>query len=198
MPAGAAGVSICRFAVGWGRRRLGAMVAGPWRRGAVAVRPLVGVRGPAGGADLGKAEDLALPEVTGPHLLDHRARRLPLVLDGLEHGHGVGVRRAAQAGDPLQPLAGQSPLQAVQDQLVTLAEGVENAAVVGLGAADEEVWYEPLPPAVKGGYLRSFLDDIAGVTPDSGLDTAAVLESMRTAITIQEAANHGAREVELR
>ncbi len=80
--------------------------------------------------------------------------------------------------------------------LIELSTAMDKLMVVG--AADDEVRYEPLPPAVKGGYLRSFLDDIAGVTPDSGLDTAAVLESMRTAITIQEAANHGAREVELR
>ena len=51
------------------------------------------------------------------------------------------------------------------------------------------------PPAQRGGYLRSFLDDIAGEVPANGLDTAAVLRSTRNVIRIQEAADRGEREV---
>ena len=50
-------------------------------------------------------------------------------------------------------------------------------------------------PAQRGGYLRSFLDDIAGKVPANGLDTAAVLRSTRNVIRIQEAADRGEREV---
>ena len=64
-----------------------------------------------------------------------------------------------------------------------------------LGREDDTVQIEPLPSAQRGGYLRSFLDDIAGKVPINGLDTAAVLRSTRNVIRIQEAADRGEREV---
>ena len=64
-----------------------------------------------------------------------------------------------------------------------------------LGREDATVRVEPLPPAQRGGYLRSFLDDIAGEVPANGLDTAAVLRSTRNVLRIQEAADRGEREV---
>ena len=64
-----------------------------------------------------------------------------------------------------------------------------------LGREDATVQIKPLPPAQRGGYLRSFLDDIAGKVPANGLDTAAVLRSTRNVIRIQEAADRGEREV---
>jgi predicted dehydrogenase len=71
------------------------------------------------------------------------------------------------------------------------------AALTVIEARSAKVQHEPLPLVPKGGYLRSFLDDIAGKKPESGLDTEAVLGSMKSAIEIQEAADHGAREVRL-
>jgi len=64
-----------------------------------------------------------------------------------------------------------------------------------LGREDATVQIEPLPPAQRGGYLHSFLDDIASEAPVNGLDTAAVLRSTRNVIRIQEAADRGEREV---
>ena len=64
-----------------------------------------------------------------------------------------------------------------------------------LGREDTAVQIEPLPPAQAGGYLRSFLDDIAGEVPANGLDTAAVLHSTRNVLRIQGAADRGEREV---
>ena len=64
-----------------------------------------------------------------------------------------------------------------------------------LGREDSTVHIEPLPLAQRGGYLRSFLDDIAGEVPANGLDTAAVLRSTRNVIRIQGAADRGEREV---
>ena len=65
-----------------------------------------------------------------------------------------------------------------------------------LGRNDDGVQNLALPAAKTGGYLRAFLDDIANETPASGLDTAAVLHSMRNVIRIQQAADLGEREVE--
>jgi len=49
---------------------------------------------------------------------------------------------------------------------------------------------EPLPPGNPGGYLQSFLDDIAGKRQVAGaLNTASVLASARTALQIQAAAH---------
>jgi predicted dehydrogenase len=79
--------------------------------------------------------------------------------------------------------------------LIETSSSAKTLAVIG--ARDDEIQEEPLPPAIKGGYLRSFLDDIAGRTPASGLDTGAVLKSTRTAIEIQEAANHQVRDFAL-
>ena len=67
-----------------------------------------------------------------------------------------------------------------------------------LGREDDAVQREPLPPAQRGGYLRSFLDDIAGDVPANGLDTAEVLRSTRNVIRIQAAADRGEREVGFR
>ena len=64
-----------------------------------------------------------------------------------------------------------------------------------IGAQDKEMRQEELPAVEKGGYLRSFLDDIAGKKPANDLDTAAVLGSIKNAIKIQEAANCATREV---
>jgi len=64
-----------------------------------------------------------------------------------------------------------------------------------IGAEDEEIRREPLPPATPGGYLRAFLDDIHGQVKADALDTATVLRSMRHVIKVQEAANAKAREV---
>ena len=64
-----------------------------------------------------------------------------------------------------------------------------------LGREDATVQIEPLPSAQRGGYLRSFLDDIVGKVPTNSLDTAAVLRSTRNVIRIQEAADRGEREV---
>ena len=64
-----------------------------------------------------------------------------------------------------------------------------------IGAQDKEMQQEELPAVEKGGYLRSFLDDIAGKKPANDLDTAAVLGSIKNAIKIQEAANCATREV---
>lgn len=64
-----------------------------------------------------------------------------------------------------------------------------------LGKEDQAVQTLPLPALKKGGYLRAFLDDIAGETPANGLDTAAVLHSARNVIRIQQTADRGEREV---
>jgi predicted dehydrogenase len=69
--------------------------------------------------------------------------------------------------------------------------------ILVLGADDEEVRHEPLPPAREGGYARAFLDDIQGKKPENGLDTQAVLCSMRQALRVQRAADRGEREVSL-
>jgi predicted dehydrogenase len=64
-----------------------------------------------------------------------------------------------------------------------------------LGKDDKEVQTVALPAAIKGGYLQAFLDDIAGKTPQNGLDTAAVLASARAVIRVQQAADKSQREV---
>jgi len=76
-----------------------------------------------------------------------------------------------------------------RDGLLEISATAKTAMVVAAQSAT--IACEPLPPAAEGGYLRSFLDDIAGSRPASGLDTAAVLKSMRTTIQIQEAADRG-------
>ena len=65
-----------------------------------------------------------------------------------------------------------------------------------LGKDDEAVHSEPLPSGQKGGYLRSFLDDIAGKKPLNDFDTAAVLHSARNVIRIQQAADNKEREID--
>ena len=80
-----------------------------------------------------------------------------------------------------------------QKGLLEIATTANSITVIG--TQDEEICQELLPPAKKGAYLRSFLDDIAGKEPESGLDTAAVLKSIKEAIEIQQAADHATREV---
>jgi predicted dehydrogenase len=82
-----------------------------------------------------------------------------------------------------------------RDGLIELSSTVDTLTVIG--AQDAQIQQLAPAPVAKGGYLRSFLDDIAGLQPQSGLDTAAVLQSIRTAIQIQEAADHGVREFQL-
>jgi len=56
----------------------------------------------------------------------------------------------------------------------------------------------PLPPEKAGGYLESFLRDIAGEAPGDGeLDTKAVLASARLALEVQKAADEGRTLVDL-
>jgi predicted dehydrogenase len=62
-------------------------------------------------------------------------------------------------------------------------------------ATDKEPQILPAPPANSGGYLESFLADIAGTSQPDQLDTAAVLKSARTVLKIQEAADTEAKDV---
>ena len=64
-----------------------------------------------------------------------------------------------------------------------------------LGKDDERPQTLSLPDARPGGYLQAFLDDIAGVQPANDLDTAAVLNSARQVIRVQQAADRCEREV---
>jgi predicted dehydrogenase len=82
-----------------------------------------------------------------------------------------------------------------REGLIEIAATADHITVIG--AQDEEIRQEPLPPAKKGAYLCSFLDDIAGRRPENELDTAAVLKSIKEAIKIQQAADLGARELPL-
>ncbi|NKB70687.1 MAG: gfo/Idh/MocA family oxidoreductase [Candidatus Latescibacteria bacterium] len=70
-------------------------------------------------------------------------------------------------------------------------------AITVLGAGEQTARSVPLPPADKGGYWRAFLDDIAGRPTPQALDTQQVLDSARTVLTIQRAADKGEREVAL-
>jgi predicted dehydrogenase len=49
--------------------------------------------------------------------------------------------------------------------------------------------HEPLPPGNPAGYLRSFLDDIAGVARPGALTTADVLAAAQIALTAQQVAD---------
>ena len=62
-------------------------------------------------------------------------------------------------------------------------------------ASDKAPQILPLPAANEGGYLESFLADIAGTSQADQLDTAAVLKSARTVLSIQAAADTGAKDV---
>ena len=79
-----------------------------------------------------------------------------------------------------------------REGVIEISTNAEDILVIG--RQDQEPDRQPLPPSIKGGYLQAFLDDIAGKAPENGLTTSAVLQSMQTAIQIQEAANHGVRE----
>ena len=52
-----------------------------------------------------------------------------------------------------------------------------------------------LPEGTPGGYLKSFLSDIRGEAKGEDLCTEAVLRAARTVLTIQKAADDGARDV---
>ena len=65
-----------------------------------------------------------------------------------------------------------------------------------LGKDDKALQSVALSPAQRGGYLRCFLDDIAGRTPANDCNTAAVLRSARNVIRIQQAADNNEREVD--
>lgn len=55
----------------------------------------------------------------------------------------------------------------------------------------------PLPEGSPGGYLRAFLNDIAGASLPGDLDTGEVLRSALTTLTVQQAADEGMRGVKL-
>ena len=55
----------------------------------------------------------------------------------------------------------------------------------------------PVPAAAPGGYLKSFMDDIAGSTGDDALTTESVLRAARVALMAQHAADAGLHEVGL-
>ena len=60
-----------------------------------------------------------------------------------------------------------------------------------------KVEMQPLPEGDSGAYLASFLKDIGGEIGPDELDTDAVLQSARTVLTIQKAADDGAYGVAL-
>ncbi len=62
---------------------------------------------------------------------------------------------------------------------------------------EPEMGSRPLPPANRGGYLRSFLRDIAGATSADEADTATVLRAAWVSLKVQQAADRGETEVEL-
>lgn len=64
-------------------------------------------------------------------------------------------------------------------------------------AAAKEPRQVPPGDGNPGGYLKSFLRDIAGTTDGDELDTAAVLRAARTALTVQRAADLGQTSVAL-
>ena len=62
-------------------------------------------------------------------------------------------------------------------------------------AGEKEVRRQPLGPGAPGGYLTSFLHDIAGAPDPDGLSTDTVLRASRVTLTAQHAADQGLREV---
>ncbi len=80
-----------------------------------------------------------------------------------------------------------------------VAETSSSAAEIRLAMdTDHELRSAPLPPGKAGGFLESFLRDIAGDTPGDGeLDTKAVLASARLALEVQKAADEGCTQVDL-
>jgi len=55
----------------------------------------------------------------------------------------------------------------------------------------------PATPGGTGDYLRAFLDDVAGTPQPDALDTATVIESSRTTLRIQKAADEGRHDLSL-
>ena len=53
------------------------------------------------------------------------------------------------------------------------------------------------PPGNPGGYLASYLADLAGSPTENGLTTDSVLEAARVALTVQQAGDEGLRELSL-
>jgi len=62
---------------------------------------------------------------------------------------------------------------------------------------NQQLEHLPLPPANEGGYFRSFLEDIIGVSKPGQLNTHSVLEASRIALIAQKAGDYGYREVSL-
>ena len=60
-----------------------------------------------------------------------------------------------------------------------------------------ELRSEPLPEGNPGGYMKSFIRDIQGEQDEDELCTKRVLSASRVALTVQEAARTGSREVVL-
>lgn len=80
-----------------------------------------------------------------------------------------------------------------------VAETSANAGEIRLALdTDRELRSIPLPAAREGGYLESFLRDLAGEPSGEGdLDTKAVLASARLALEVQKAADEGRTQVDL-
>jgi len=53
------------------------------------------------------------------------------------------------------------------------------------------------PPGTPGGYLRAFLDDVAGRPRPDALNTESVLRASRLALTVQRAADEGLHDLPL-
>ena len=62
-------------------------------------------------------------------------------------------------------------------------------------ASDKAPQVLPLPASNTGGYLEAFLADIANTSQVDQLNTAAVLKAARTVLTIQAAADKGAKDI---
>jgi hypothetical protein len=54
---------------------------------------------------------------------------------------------------------------------------------------DKEMRSESLPPAEPAGYLRDFLDDVAGASKQDALETKSLLAAQRFTLKIQETAD---------
>lgn len=63
--------------------------------------------------------------------------------------------------------------------------------------ADEKIQQIKLPPSNSGGYLQSFLKDIANKPAEHNLNTNNIIKTMRTTLTIQDAANRKDYNIDL-
>jgi predicted dehydrogenase len=71
-----------------------------------------------------------------------------------------------------------------------------NAIILAMDG-EKEVRHAELAAPAPGGYLKAFLDDVAGHLQPDGLNTRSVLAASRLALAIQEAADEGLRELRL-